>query len=80
MSDYGQDEKCRKSRKCDDEEEDLRRAIELSKIEFECSAPDFASSNPSLITNNNTIFHGDAKDPLNIEDGSKFNYQVCGIM
>ena len=45
-------------------------------IDFKFSAPDFASSNPSLITNNNTIFYGDAKDPLDIEDGSKFNYQV----
>ena len=77
VSDSDQDEKCSKTRKSE-EEEDLKRAIELSKIEFEssASAPDFASSNTSLITNNNTIFYHDAKDPFGVADDPKFNYQV----
>ena len=73
VSDSDLEEKCHKTRKSD-EEEDLERALELSKIEFERS--DFASSNTSLFTNNNTIFYGDTKDPLGVEDDPKFNYQV----
>ena len=68
-----QEENSRKTGRFE-EEENVRRAIELSKLEFESSSSEFVSNKSSLTINNNIIYTNDANNPHGIGDDP--NYRV----
>ena len=65
-----QEENSRKTGRFE-EEENMMRAIELSKLEFKSTSLEFVSNKSSLTINNNTIY-----SPQGIRDDPKFNYRV----
>ena len=67
-----QEENSRKTGRFE-EEENVRRAIEMSKLEFESSSFEFVS-NKSSLTINNTIYSNDENNPHGIGDDP--NYRV----
>ena len=75
MSDPDQEENSRKTGRFE-EAENIRRAIELSKLEFKSSSLEFVSNNSPLTINNNTIYSNDANNSQGIRDDPKFNYRV----
>merc|ERR1719188_1850569 len=63
-----------------EEEENIRRAIELSKLEFESPSLEFVSQKSPLTINNNILNSNATNNPHGLGDDPKFNYRVCSIV
>ena len=75
MSDPDQEENSRKTGRFE-EEENIRRAIEMSKLEFESPSLEFVSQKSPLTINNNILNSNATNNPYGIGDDPKFNYRV----
>ena len=70
-----QEENSRKTGRFE-EEENIRRAIEMSKLEFESPSLKFVSQKSPLTINNNILDSNATNNPYRIGDDPKFNYRV----
>ena len=59
-----------------EEEENIRRAIEMSKLEFESPSLKFVSQKSPLTINNNILDSNATNNPHGLGDDPKFNYRV----